>query len=69
MTIGLVQFFDKGAGYRFIQTDDGGKGGLVQISGVLTAGLNTLSKGQRVLYDVDIGRNGKEPAINLSIAN
>lgn len=31
--------------------------------------MDTLSKDQRVSYDVETGRNGKESAINLSSAN
>ncbi|MEJ2411142.1 MAG: cold-shock protein [Novosphingobium sp.] len=69
MTIGTVKFFDEGKGYGFIQPDDGGKDSFVHISAVQVAGLGTLSKDQRVSYDVEIGRNGKESAINLSSAN
>jgi CspA family cold shock protein len=69
MTIGTVKFFNEDKGYGFIQPDDGGKDSFVHISAVQAAGLGTLSKDQRVSYDVEIGRNGKESAINLSSAN
>lgn len=69
MTIGTVKFFDEGKGYGFIQPDNGGKDSFVHISAVQLAGLDTLSKDQRVSYDVETGRNGKESAINLSNAN
>lgn len=69
MTIGTVKFFNEDKGYGFIQPDDGGKDSFVHISAVHAAGLGTLSKDQRVSYDVETGRNGKESAINLSSAN
>jgi CspA family cold shock protein len=69
MTIGTVKFFDEGKGYGFIQPDGGGKDSFVHISAVQVAGLGTLSKDQRVSYDVETGRDGKNSAINLSSAN
>ncbi len=69
MTIGTVKFFNEDKGYGFIQPDDGGKDSFVHISAVQAAGLATLSKDQRVSYDVETGRNGKESAINLATAN
>lgn len=69
MTIGTVKFFNEDKGYGFIQPDDGGKDSFVHISAVQAAGLATLNKDQRVSYDVETGRNGKESAINLANAN
>jgi cold shock protein len=69
MTIGTVKFFNEDKGYGFIQPEDGGQDSFVHISAVQAAGLPTLSKDQRVSYDVETGRNGKESAINLSNAN
>lgn len=69
MTIGTVKFFNEDKGYGFIQPDDGSKDSFVHISAVQAAGMGTLSKDQRVSYDVETGRNGKESAINLSSAN
>lgn len=69
MTIGTVKFFNEDKGYGFIQPDDGGQDSFVHISAVQAAGLGTLIKDQRVSYDVETGRNGKESAVNLSSAN
>ena len=69
MTIGTVKFFDEGKGYGFIQPDDGRKDSFVHVSAVQASGLGTLSKDQRVSYDVEVGRNGKESATNLSNAD
>ncbi|MGZ3271343.1 MAG: cold-shock protein, partial [Croceibacterium sp.] len=35
---------------------------------VQAAGMQTLNKDQRLSYDVERGRNGKEAAINLAQA-
>jgi len=69
MTIGTVKFFNEDKGYGFIQPDDGSQDSFVHITAVQAAGLGTLTKDQRVTYDVETGRNGKESAINLSSAN
>ena len=69
MTIGTVKFFNEDKGYGFIQPDDGGKDSFVHISAVQAAGLGTLNKDQRVSYDVETGRNGKESAVNISSAS
>lgn len=69
MTTGTVKFFNEDKGYGFIQPDDGGNDSFVHISAVQAAGLGTLSKDQRVSYEVETGRNGKESATNLSCTN
>lgn len=69
MTIGTVKFFNEDKGYGFIQPDDGSPDSFVHISAVQAAGLGTLSKDQRLSYDVETGRNGKESAVNLSSAS
>jgi len=69
MTIGTVKFFNEDKGYGFIQPDDGSVDSFVHISAVQAAGLGTLSKDQRLNYEVERGRNGKESAINLSSAD
>ncbi|MBY0393391.1 MAG: cold-shock protein, partial [Novosphingobium sp.] len=63
------KFFNEDKGYGFIQPDDGGKDSFVHISAVQAAGMATLNKDQRVSYEVETGRNGKESAVNLASAN
>ncbi|MFM5918384.1 MAG: cold-shock protein [Novosphingobium sp.] len=65
---GTVKFFNDDKGYGFIQPDDGSNDSFVHISAVQAAGMDTLSKEQRVNYDVEKGSNGKESAVNLSAA-
>jgi len=68
MPIGTVKFFNTDKGYGFIQPEDGGADSFVHISAVQAAGMQTLNKDQRVSYDVEQGRNGKESAVNLQQA-
>lgn len=68
MPIGTVKFFNADKGYGFIQPEDGGADSFVHISAVQAAGMQTLDSDQRVSYEVEIGRNGKESAINLASA-
>lgn len=68
MPIGTVKFFNVDKGFGFIQPDDGGKDSFVHISAVQAAGMHTLEKDQRVSFEVEQGRNGKESAINLAAA-
>ncbi|MDD3797887.1 MAG: cold-shock protein [Novosphingobium sp.] len=68
MPIGKVKFFNTDKGYGFIQPEDGGKDSFVHISAVQAAGMHTLNVDQRLSYDVETGKNGKESAINLANA-
>jgi CspA family cold shock protein len=68
MTIGTVKFFNEDKGYGFIAPDNGAADSFVHISAVQAAGMQTLTKDQRLSYDVERGRNGKESAINLVAA-
>ena len=65
MTEGIVKFFNTTKGYGFIQPTTGGKDAFVHISAVERAGLTTLNEGQKVSYDLESGRDGKQSAVNL----
>ncbi len=66
---GTVKFFNQDKGYGFIQPDDGSPDSFVHITAVQAAGMVTLDKEQRLNFDVEQGRNGKESAVNLSAAD
>ncbi|MBV7258042.1 MULTISPECIES: cold-shock protein [Erythrobacter] len=66
---GTVKFFNTDKGYGFIQPDDGSNDSFVHITAVQAAGMQSLDKEQRLNFDVEIGRNGKESAVNLSAAD
>ncbi len=68
MPIGTVKFFNEDKGYGFIAPEDGGKDSFVHISAVQAAGMQTLERDQRVSYEVETGRNGKDSVTNLAAA-
>jgi CspA family cold shock protein len=65
MAEGTVKFFNTTKGFGFIQPDDGGKDAFVHISAVERSGLSTLNEGQKVSYELQTGRDGKQSAANL----
>ena len=67
MAIGTVKFFDSTRGFGFIAPEDGSKDVFVHISAVQRAGMDALSEGQRVEYEV-ITERGKKAAGNLKAA-
>ena len=64
MAIGTVKFFDATKGFGFIQPENGEKDVFVHISAVQNAGMDTLSDGQRVSYEV-VTERGKLAASDL----
>ncbi|MGD8905872.1 MAG: cold-shock protein [Gammaproteobacteria bacterium] len=67
MAIGTVKFFDSSKGFGFIQPESGEKDVFVHISAVQNAGMDTLTEGQRISYEV-ITERGKLAASNLKAA-
>jgi len=68
MATGTVKWFNTTKGFGFIAPDAGGKDVFVHISAVERAGLTGLSDDQKVTYDVEAGRDGRESASNLALA-
>ena len=69
MNKGTVKWFNGQKGFGFIQPDDGDKDVFVHISAVERAGMQSLSEGQKVSFDVVADRRtGKSAAENLRTA-
>ena len=65
---GTVKFFNTTKGFGFIAPETGGKDVFVHISAVERAGLTGLADNQKVTFDVEAGRDGREAATNLALA-
>lgn len=68
MITGTVKFFNSTKGFGFITPDTGGKDAFVHISAVERSGMTTLTEGQKVSYELQAGRDGREAAVNLQEA-
>ncbi len=68
MATGTVKWFNTDKGYGFIAPEDGGKDVFVHIRALQRAGLETLADNQKVTYDLEAGRDGRESAGNIELA-
>ncbi len=68
MINGTVKFYNSTKGFGFITPDTGGKDAFVHVSAIERAGLSSLADGQKVTYDLERGRDGRESAVNLQLA-
>jgi CspA family cold shock protein len=64
---GTVKFFNTTKGFGFIAPETGGKDVFVHISAVERAGLRGLNDGQKVSYELEKDRTGRESATNLKV--
>jgi CspA family cold shock protein len=64
METGTVKWFNATKGFGFIQPEHGSRDVFVHISAVERAGMQSLTEGQRVSYDV-VTERGKQAAANL----
>ena len=68
MINGTVKFYNSTKGFGFITPDTGGSDAFVHVSALERAGISSLADGQKVTYDLEKGRDGRESAINVSLA-
>ncbi len=68
MPTGTVKFFNAQKGYDFIAPEGSGDDAFVHISAVEAAGMHTLDKDQRVSYDLEADKRGRQSAVNLKSA-
>lgn len=65
MPTGTVKWFNTAKGFGFIQPEGGGPDVFVHISALQQAGLQQLTEGQRLTYEVVPDRKGKTSAADL----
>ncbi|MCV2893279.1 cold-shock protein [Lentibacter sp. XHP0401] len=68
MPNGTVKWFNTTKGFGFIAPDDGGKDVFVHISAVERSGLTGLADDQKVTFDLEDGRDGRQMATNIKLA-
>jgi CspA family cold shock protein len=68
MTTGTVKFFNADKGYGFIAPDGGGQDAFVHITALEQSGINTLNQNDRVTYDLENDKRGKQAAVNVKMA-
>jgi CspA family cold shock protein len=68
MPIGTVKWFNESKGWGFIIPEDGGDDVFVHYSAIQTEGFKTLKEGQKVSYELKMGKNGKYQADNVDRA-
>ena len=68
MATGTVKWYNATKGFGFIAPEDGGKDVFVHVSALERAGLSGLQDDQKVTFDLESGRDGREAASNLALA-
>ncbi|WP_099827411.1 cold-shock protein [Oceaniglobus indicus] len=68
MANGTVKWFNATKGFGFIEPEGGSKDVFVHISAVERSGLTGLADNQKVTFDIESGRDGRESAVNLALA-
>ena len=67
MPTGTVKWFNTTKGYGFVAPDEGGKDVFVHISAVERSGLTGLADNQKVEYELQEGRDGRQMASDLKL--
>ncbi|MFT6531555.1 MAG: CspA family cold shock protein [Limimaricola cinnabarinus] len=68
MATGTVKWFNTTKGFGFIAPDGGSKDVFVHISDVERSGLTGLRDDQKVSFDIEAGRDGRDSAKNIELA-
>lgn len=67
MAIGIVKWFNSTKGFGFISPAEGGKDIFVHISAIQRSGLSGLTDNQRVSYEAETSRDGRDAVSNIAL--
>ncbi|MBE3638703.1 cold-shock protein [Mangrovicoccus algicola] len=67
MANGTVKWFNATKGFGFIAPEGGGNDVFVHISAVERSGLRGLDDNQKVSFEIEKGRDGRQSATNLEL--
>ncbi len=67
MPTGTVKWFNTTKGFGFIEPETGGPDVFVHISAVEQSGLTGLADNQKVSYELQDGRDGRQMAADLKL--
>ena len=67
MKTGTVKWFNSAKGYGFITPDDGGDDCFVHVTAIQASGFKQLIEDQRVEFDMQEGRNGRQVACDIQV--
>jgi CspA family cold shock protein len=68
MATGTVKWFNATKGFGFIQPDNGDRDVFVHVTAVQAAGLTELADNQKVTFEIESGRDGRQSATALELA-
>ncbi len=68
MANGTVKWFNASKGFGFIQPETGSKDVFLHITALEKAGISQLDDGQKVTFEIENGRDGRQSATDLELA-
>ena len=67
MPNGTVKWFNTSKGFGFIEPEGGGNDVFVHISAVERSGLTGLADNQKISFELEDGRDGRQMAADLAL--